>query len=170
MEREEEGASMHIRSYSGKSTGLANDSAQNNNNTASTTNLLLDLPFELALCIFDFAGGPDVKSKLAIFKRLRLVSKEVSQLVNDCMISQYLKCVESKMEELNAKIAEQWSGHVSESKGQKLTSIFSELANVAEELKFLKGKVEEKKEARKTIFKIEDISMATKMQLLKVNL
>jgi hypothetical protein len=130
--------------------------------------LLVDMPYELTLEVLRHAAGRgDTRATLKLLKNLRLVNKEMHYLATDLLLDNYVKLIESVVGEVRNKIGEAWGGIVSDERSALLTRVFDEVAAASEELKFFKAKVDDKKQARATIFKMEGIDNATRWQLLK---
>jgi len=96
-----------------------------------------------------------------------LVSKECHQFATDLLIDGYIASLNEALESINQKISEAWGGQVSEQRGKELTKLFSDLSRLGEELQMLRKSIQAKKDARNTIFRMNNVDWTTKAQLLK---
>lgn len=128
---------------------------------------LVGLPYELTMEVVDHAAREQTSS-LGVLKTLRLVCRDLNQVATDVLVGTYLRRLESSVEQLRAGLTQAWAApRMSEARATQLGRVFEEVASAAHQLEFLRAKLEDKKQARATIFKMSGIDADTRWRLLK---
>jgi len=127
---------------------------------------VLGLPYELTLQIFAHSLPINDTSRLQRLQMLRLVNKECNELITELVVAHCISHLCKKVDALSSRISAQWNNQPNDAEGEILSTSFSAVAQASEELEFLRQKAEEKREARKTIFKM-NIAAETKLLLLR---
>lgn len=132
--------------------------------------LLVDMPYELTLEVVERAAGAGAGAagELRVLKVLRQVSRELNHIATDVLVATYVRHLEALVEQLRKQVEQAWARPaVSEERAAQLSGVVEQVAAAADELQFLRSKLDDKKSARATIFRMQGIDHATRWHLLK---
>jgi hypothetical protein len=128
------------------------------------------MPYELTLEVVERAAGAGAGAagELRVLKVLRQVSRELNHLATDVMVATYVRHLEALVEQLRRQVEQAWSlPTVGEERAAQLSGVVEQVSSAGDELRFLRAKLDDKRSARATIFRMEGIDPATRWHLLK---